>query len=75
MAAALFILVSIPSGRLDSGFSLIFFGYLLLNVAYSFYLKHLVIIDVLVIAAGFLLRVAGGVAVVEVERFSPGFIW
>ena len=71
-AATLFILVSIPAALwLDSGFSLILFGYLLLNVAYSFYLKHLVIIDVLVIAAGFLLRVAGGVAVVEVERFSP----
>lgn len=71
-AAVVFILVSIPiSLWLDRGFSLILFSYLLLNVAYSFYLKHLVIIDVLVIAAGFVLRVAGGVAVVGVERFSP----
>lgn len=72
LAAGVFIAVSIPLALwLDGGFSLILFGYLLLNIAYSFYLKHLVIIDVLVIAAGFVLRVAGGVAVVGVERFSP----
>jgi 4-hydroxybenzoate polyprenyltransferase len=71
-AAIVFILISIPIALwLDGGFSLILFSYLLLNVAYSFYLKHVVIIDVLVIAAGFVLRVAGGVAVVGVERFSP----
>ncbi len=71
-AAALFILVSLPLALwLGAGFSLILSSYLVLNIAYSFYLKHLVIIDVLVIAAGFVLRVAGGVAVVSVERFSP----
>jgi 4-hydroxybenzoate polyprenyltransferase len=71
-AAGAFILISLPLALwLDGGFSLVLFSYLLLNVAYSFYLKHLVIIDVLVIAAGFVLRVAGGVAVVGVERFSP----
>jgi 4-hydroxybenzoate polyprenyltransferase len=71
-AAGLFILVSLPLALwLDGGFSLILLSYLLLNIAYSFYLKHLVIIDVLVIATGFVLRVAGGVAVVGVERFSP----
>ena len=72
VAAGVFILISLPLALwLNGGFSLILFSYLLLNVAYSFYLKHLVIIDVLVIAAGFVLRVAGGVAVVGVERFSP----
>jgi 4-hydroxybenzoate polyprenyltransferase len=71
-AAGIFILAALPLALwLGGGFSLILFGYLLLNVAYSFYLKNLVIIDVLVIAAGFVLRVAGGVAVVGVERFSP----
>jgi 4-hydroxybenzoate polyprenyltransferase len=71
-AAGALILVSFPLALwLNRGFALILLGYLLLNIAYSFYLKHLVIIDVLVIAAGFLLRVAGGVAVVGVERFSP----
>ncbi len=71
-AIVIFILVSLPLALwLDGGFSLILFSYLGLNIAYSFYLKHLVIVDVLVLAAGFLLRVAGGVVVVDVERFSP----
>ncbi len=46
-------------------------GYFVMNVAYSFWLKHLVILDVFTIAAGFVLRVAAGAAVVHVERFSP----
>ena len=71
-AAGVFILISFPlAWWLDRSFALILLSYLLLNIAYSFYLKHLVIIDVLVIATGFVLRVAGGVAVVGVERFSP----
>jgi decaprenyl-phosphate phosphoribosyltransferase len=40
-------------------------AYLLLNVAYSFFLKHQAIIDVVCIALGFVLRIlAGGVAAV-----------
>ncbi len=46
-------------------------GYLALQFAYSHLLKHLVIIDVMTVAAGFVLRVAAGVVVVQVERFSP----
>ena len=45
--------------------------YLLSQVAYTFRLKHVVLIDVLTIAAGFVLRIAAGVAVIDVERFSP----
>ncbi len=46
-------------------------AYLLLNLAYSFYLKNVVIVDVMSIAAGFVLRVLAGVVVVQVARFSP----
>ncbi|MCS6844531.1 MAG: decaprenyl-phosphate phosphoribosyltransferase [Caldilineales bacterium] len=71
-AAIGIIALSLPAAFwLSRSFGLILLGYLLLNIAYSFYLKHVVIVDVLVIAAGFVLRVAGGVAVVQVERFSP----
>lgn len=45
--------------------------YLVQNIAYSFYLKNIVIIDVLVLSLGFLLRVVAGSLVVDVERFSP----
>jgi 4-hydroxybenzoate polyprenyltransferase len=44
--------------------TLLVVGYAALTFAYSYYLKHLVIIDVMTIAAGFLLRaIAGGVAI------------
>ena len=45
--------------------------YLLMNLAYSRWLKHIPLIDVLIIAAGFVLRVAAGVSVIQVQRFSP----
>lgn len=45
--------------------------YLLSQVAYTFRLKHIVLLDVLTIAMGFILRIAAGVVVIEVERFSP----
>ena len=46
-------------------------GYLLLNVAYSFYLKNIVLIDVMALATNYLLRVVAGVVVVGVANFSP----
>lgn len=70
--AVLIMLVALPAGfLLHPLFGAILSTYLLLHLAYSFWLKHIVIIDVMVIAAGFLLRVAAGVPLVEAERFSP----
>jgi 4-hydroxybenzoate polyprenyltransferase len=49
---------------LDSRLALVVAAYLLVNLLYSRVLKHLVILDVMTIAAGFVLRVvAGGIAV------------
>jgi len=45
--------------------------YLLLNLAYSQWLKHIMLIDVLTIAVFFVLRVAAGVTLIHVARFSP----
>lgn len=56
---------------LNSGFFFILLVYLGLQIAYSLYLKHIVLLDVLCIAGGFVLRVAGGVPLVNAERFSP----
>ncbi len=39
--------------------------YLMLNVAYSAYLKHVVIVDALMVSFGFVLRVVGGVEVID----------
>ncbi len=52
-------------------FGLIGLTYFLSVVLYTFVLKHIVIVDVLVIAMGFVLRVGGGAVLVEAIRFSP----
>lgn len=41
------------------------------NLLYSYRLKNIVILDVMVVATGFLLRLGAGVTLVNVERFSP----
>ncbi len=56
---------------LSTGFGWISLAYFLINLAYSQWLKHIPLIDVLIIAAGFVLRVAAGVMLITVERFSP----
>lgn len=45
--------------------------YFIMNLSYSKWLKKVPLIDVMVIAAGFVLRVAAGVSVIHVQRFSP----
>ena len=45
--------------------------YFVLIMVYSKWLKHIPIVDVLVISAGFVLRVGAGVTLIQVERFSP----
>jgi 4-hydroxybenzoate polyprenyltransferase len=52
-------------------FGLIVLLYFLMQLGYSFALKHVVIIDVMVVASGFVLRVGAGAVVAEAERFSP----
>jgi 4-hydroxybenzoate polyprenyltransferase len=72
LAAVGILAVCLPlSFLLHPHFGLIIVTYFVLNLAYSFYLKHIVIIDVMVVAAGFVLRVAAGVIVAEAARFSP----
>jgi 4-hydroxybenzoate polyprenyltransferase len=52
-------------------FAAVIAGYFVMNLAYSKWLKHIPIIDVLILAAGFVLRVAAGVTLIHVLRFSP----
>ena len=56
---------------LEPGFGWIITLYFVINLLYSLWLKHKPIIDVMIIAAGFVLRVAAGVVLIEVTRFSP----
>lgn len=52
---------------LDTTFGLVLLGYLILNLVYTKSLKHVVILDVFCIAAGFLLRVIAGAVLINVE--------
>lgn len=52
-------------------FALILAAYLITNLLYSRWLKHVAILDVLIVSSGFVFRVAAGVALITVERFSP----
>jgi 4-hydroxybenzoate polyprenyltransferase len=73
--------ILLAAGSLSFGLALSFtFGiillvYLLTQIAYTLWLKHQVLIDVSIVATGFILRIAAGVAVLEpvqpVQRFSP----
>jgi 4-hydroxybenzoate polyprenyltransferase len=70
--AALLAAVALVGGfALGTAFGLVLSGFLALNLLYSFWLKHVPIIDVFIIAAGFVLRVAAGVSLIVVTRFSP----
>jgi 4-hydroxybenzoate polyprenyltransferase len=60
----------IAAGLLDIRFALALGGYLVLQLTYSFVLKHVVLVDVIAIAAGFVLRVAAGAPLAE-ARISP----
>lgn len=56
---------------LSPGFFAIILAYFVCNLAYSNWLKHYPIIDVLILASFYVLRVAAGVSLIQVERFSP----
>lgn len=58
------------SALLDYRFGLIAAAYVALMAAYTFSLKHLVLVDVFAIAGGFVLRAAGGAAAIHVS-ISP----
>jgi 4-hydroxybenzoate polyprenyltransferase len=72
VAAILFVVLSIGGGfAINVNFGLLALLYLVVNLLYSFWLKNVVIIDVMIVAAGFVIRVAAGTVLFHVQRFSP----
>ena len=65
------ILGIVGAGLVNANVGLTVAAYFTLNVAYCVYLKNLVIIDVMMIAVFFVLRVVAGAVAVEVSAFSP----
>lgn len=73
-AAAVLILAALPLAYLldpDGGFLLVLLTYVVVQgVLYSYYLKNVVILDILVIAAGFILRAIGGAVILDIPITS-----
>jgi len=72
IAAVLLLLLIFPLAYwLSPMFAAVGLVYFLLNLAYSKWIKHIMLIDVFSIALGFVLRVAAGATLIHVARFSP----
>jgi len=61
------------SWLIDARFALIVAAYFGMNLVYSAFLKHEVILDILLIAIGFVLRVQGGGFAIDVE--ISNYLW
>src|SRR4030065_2416291 len=70
-AVVLVLLFFILGFWLSTPFALIGLTYLVLNLAYSARLKHIPILDVMILASFYVLRVGAGVSLITVVRFSP----
>jgi 4-hydroxybenzoate polyprenyltransferase len=67
-AMVTFLLVTLAGGLLlDKTLALVLLSYWLINLLYSTWLKYQVILDVFVLASGFVLRVVGGGVAISVE--------
>jgi len=72
IVVALFLLVGLPLAYRESiGFATLALAYMLLNLAYTKWFKHISILDVMVLASFYVIRVGAGVELIEVSRFSP----
>lgn len=72
-ALVLFILSLALSWYLTPKFTGILVIYSLINLAYTFYLKHEVILDIMLVAIGYLLRIEAGGVVIDVE--ISNYLW
>ena len=71
MAVVLALIIFPAAFFLDVKFGIVCSAYFLLMLAYSRWLKYIMIIDVMVIAIGFVLRMYAGITVITVQHFSP----
>jgi 4-hydroxybenzoate polyprenyltransferase len=65
------LVVFISAFYLSQTFALFCLAYLVLNMLYSVWLKHAPILDVMILASFYVIRVGAGAALIEVQQFSP----
>ncbi len=70
IAIVLFVLSVAFSLYTNTNFKIFAILFLLINIYYSFRLKHIVLLDIFSIAAGFMIRVTAGALVISVEISS-----
>lgn len=67
IASILLLIVAVFASLLSTYFLLLSIAYVGLHILYSYHLKHVAILDVLTIAAGFIIRVYAGAVVVNLH--------
>lgn len=71
-SAVILLVVSLGLAFLISpAFFIVCLVYFTLNISYSLWLKHIELLDVLLLSSFYVIRVVAGVTIIEVERFSP----
>jgi len=66
-ALLLLVVTAVLAGMLSRSFQYAAAIYAVLNIGYSFWLKRVILVDVFIIAAGFMLRVLAGAFAIDVE--------
>ncbi len=71
-ALVVFLALAFPAAYLlNPAFFIICLIYFVSNLIYSNWFKHIPLLDVLLLAGFYVIRVAAGVTLIDVERFSP----
>ncbi|MGL4729171.1 MAG: UbiA family prenyltransferase [Bosea sp. (in: a-proteobacteria)] len=68
MSAVCFVAAAAIALRLPAGFGLVLGGYLALNLAYTFYLKRKLLVDVMALAAAYTLRIMAGAVATGIDQ-------
>jgi 4-hydroxybenzoate polyprenyltransferase len=68
LSALCFVMAVLVTSRLPAGFALVLGGYLTLNLAYTFYLKRKLLVDVLALAAAYTLRIMAGAVATGIDQ-------